>query len=607
MRSRSFCLAPLPRFAAQPVERDTFAFAAIARQHVEVFDRNIQLVVAGIGQLHAIVRAVADADRFEPVIAADAVLHVHDQIARGQRRQFGQECVGVLALALFAHQPVAKNVLFGDQFDRFAGKPVIERQHHRRDPPGRRHAQRILPGFGHDRLGLARIADQPRQPRARSCRIGGQHRFQPACGQRRQVFCGRFIDIAAGGAIGRKIAGAGKPEIERARGFGFGKDRQAMHRPGRQRAFEFIAIEIERCGIERAIVTGLGTCGIDAGVVIIGNVGQPRFRRFGRAGVEQHQIVIAQMVEQRDQAVFKQRQPVFHPGQPSPVADRLIQRIAGGIGTEQFAIAAAKSLDTGFIEQRFARRQQQMAVHGLHRSLRVGVKQAQRFQLVAKEIEPQAVVQAAGEQIEHPATRCIFAGIDHRIGARIAQPLQQRDQAVAADLHPGFEHPRGFADAKRGEHALQHGGDGGDQQLRFAARHLQPGKCRQPTRADRHCRRCAIERQAIPPRKFDNVEFGCEKRGSIDHGTHRRIIGGDEHRAAFAGARQIGKHQRLCPARERGQSERHGCRQDAGQIGHGGTRAGFSAECSRNRAGPSRPSSARCIAPAPLAYPAPRP
>ena len=41
-------LAPLPGLAAEPVERDALAVAAVARQYVDILDRDVELVAAGI-------------------------------------------------------------------------------------------------------------------------------------------------------------------------------------------------------------------------------------------------------------------------------------------------------------------------------------------------------------------------------------------------------------------------------------------------------------------------------------------------------------------------------------------------------------------------------
>src|SRR3546814_17542554 len=48
-------LAPLPRFAAEPVECDAVALAAVTREDVEIFDRDVELVAAGLGERDATV------------------------------------------------------------------------------------------------------------------------------------------------------------------------------------------------------------------------------------------------------------------------------------------------------------------------------------------------------------------------------------------------------------------------------------------------------------------------------------------------------------------------------------------------------------------------
>ena len=279
------------------------------------------------------------------------------------------------------------------------------------------------------------------------------------------------------------------------------------------------------------------------------------------------------MVKQRDEPVFKQRQPVLHPRQTAPIAHRLIKRIAGGIGTKPLAVTGAKALDAVFIEQRFACGEQQVRFHRLHRALRAGIKQTQRFQLVAKEIEPQPMAKPAGIQIKHRSAHRIFACIDHRIGARIALPLQQPDQAFAPDLHARREQPGRFADAKRGERALEQRVDCGNQQLWFIALLLQTLERKQSLRADRQGGRGAVKRQAIPRGKFDNLKLRRKECGGFADRAHRAFIGGDKHRAALAGlrahcARQIGKHQRLRAACNGRESERASGRKDAVKIGH---------------------------------------
>ena len=68
--------------AAEPVERDKFGIAAIAREDVDIFDRDVQLVAAGIFQRHAGMRRAKGGDRLDPQIAPDAMFDMHHQIAR---------------------------------------------------------------------------------------------------------------------------------------------------------------------------------------------------------------------------------------------------------------------------------------------------------------------------------------------------------------------------------------------------------------------------------------------------------------------------------------------------------------------------------------------
>ena len=85
------------------------------------------------------------------------------------------------------------------------------------------------------------------------------------------------------------------------------------------------------------------------------------------------------MIEQRGQLVFEQRQPVLHACEPPPIADRLIERIRGGIGAELLAVARAEAFDAVFVHQRFAGGQQQVFLGHAVRALGIGIEQPQRF------------------------------------------------------------------------------------------------------------------------------------------------------------------------------------------------------------------------------------
>jgi hypothetical protein len=140
------------------------------------------------------------------------------------------------------------------------------------------------------------------------------------------------------------------------------------------------------------------------------------------------------MVEQRHQPFLEQRQPMVHACLPPAVRHRLIERVAGGIGTEQIAIAGAEPLDTLFIEQGFGSGQQQQFVRSAARSLIGGVEPAQRLDLVAKEIEAIALLVASREQVDDAAAHRIFAMIGNGIDPGIAVRGEQFGEPVA--VHP---------------------------------------------------------------------------------------------------------------------------------------------------------------------------
>ena len=89
-------LARLPGAAAEPVELDRRLLGAVARQELDVLDRQEQLVVAGIVDLQAVVRRAGGLDGLEPDEAADAVIDMDDEIARREARGLGDEVLGAL-------------------------------------------------------------------------------------------------------------------------------------------------------------------------------------------------------------------------------------------------------------------------------------------------------------------------------------------------------------------------------------------------------------------------------------------------------------------------------------------------------------------------------
>ena len=77
-------LARLPAAAAQAVELDIGVIGAVARQQLDILDRQEQFCLGGITQLKAIMRRARDIQRLQPDKPADAVLDMDHEIAGGE-------------------------------------------------------------------------------------------------------------------------------------------------------------------------------------------------------------------------------------------------------------------------------------------------------------------------------------------------------------------------------------------------------------------------------------------------------------------------------------------------------------------------------------------
>ena len=243
----------LPPFAAEFIEPHALALAAEAAEDIQVFHRDVELVAASIGQHHAIMRAVADGNALQPLVAADAVVHVDDEIAGRQRRELSHEGVGRFLALLAAHQPVAQQILLGDQLDVATGKAGFQRQHQRGDAAapvwtGAGYPQRLLPIARHCRGRGGGLAEDRDDTFAAAGGIAGEDRLAARAGGGGEVFGRRLIDIVAPGPFRREIAGAGEGEIKDAGAFRLGENFGAVDRPFGQRRVDLGAREVERLG-----------------------------------------------------------------------------------------------------------------------------------------------------------------------------------------------------------------------------------------------------------------------------------------------------------------------------------------------------------------------
>ena len=107
-------LGLLPRRAAEAVERRVPAARELLHE-VEPVDRDEQLVVAGVAQLHELARLVPDVDLLEPDEHADAVVDVDDVIADLEIAEVREEGLRGRRAALVADALLVEDVGLGKQ------------------------------------------------------------------------------------------------------------------------------------------------------------------------------------------------------------------------------------------------------------------------------------------------------------------------------------------------------------------------------------------------------------------------------------------------------------------------------------------------------------
>ena len=262
------------------------------------------------------------------------------------------------------------------------------------------------------------------------------------------------------------------------------------------------------------------------------------------------------MIEQGRQPLLEQRQPMVDAGDPPPVRDRLVERIAGRVGAEQFAIGGAEALDAVLVEQGLGGGQQGEALDPVDAALGGGIEAAHALDLVAEEIEPQRLLLAGREEVDEAAAHRELAGIAHRLGAAIAIGLEQRGQPVAVDPLAGRQPRDELADAERRQRPLRRRVDRGDEQLRLRRLALQRVQRRQPLGGRAQRGRAAVVGQAVPGREGQHLQLRREIGAASASARIAASSGAMNTAPALRGAREVGRQPGQEPARHAGQRHR---------------------------------------------------
>ena len=560
-------LAPLPCLAAQPVESDALALASVASEDVDILDRDVELVAAGIFQGDAIVRRFLDRDLGQPVITADPMIGMDDEIARRERGELAHEGFGALLALAPPDETVAEHVLLGQERDFGSAEAVIELDRRQRHLALRRDPERFLPIVDRGRLREAMFGEQPLQPFAGADGIACEHHLALRAAKLGDMGDDRLVNIGVLSPFGSEIPCRIDREIEHSFAVGFVERSDEMERSPLDQRLPFVAVEIERLGRERTIASRLLGLGPLPVVEIIEDRIESRFGGAAVSGIADDEIIVRQMIEQGRQLLFEQGKPVIDSSDPAPVRNRLVDRIAGRGGAEPLAIGGAEALDAVFVEQGFRGRQQSEAFDPVDASLGGGIEAAHAFDLVAEEIQPERFRLARREEIDQAAPDRELSGIANRLGSSISVRLEQSGQPV--DSHPL---PRGqsgdkLADPERRQGSLEHRVHRRDEKLGPGLLALEGVEGREPLGRRAKRRRASIVGEAVPGGEAQHFELGREIAGRIGKRPHRRFVGRDEDGAALRRAREIGGEPGQEARRDAGQGHRPLRGNDRGKVG----------------------------------------
>ena len=363
-------------------------------------DRQEQSVVALVEDAQAVVGRVIDLERDQAVVAADAVVGVHHQIAIRERRRIDQEVLRRLAPApLGPARAGAEDVLLGDGGERARDEPALQRQHRRGHDVGR---QRLSSPPVRDRLDpVHAVLAQQADDAVAAAGAAARDEDTPA-----QLLLS--VDVRAHGleqgahpllALGHEVpavAGAGVGAA-----LGFDEGRALCERAPLQQPCPFVRIEKEGAGRDRMI----GRVGERRGSRICARVEKIRDRLeavvagFCRQMVEQNRA-LGHMVEQGLQPIVEERQPMLDSGVAPSSRDRLVERVLPGHGAELAAVRGAEARDRLRIEQHLADRHEGKGVRRLGTPLCERIEPVDGLDDVAEEVEPHRTLGVGRKDID---------------------------------------------------------------------------------------------------------------------------------------------------------------------------------------------------------------
>ncbi len=541
-------LARLPGDAAQPVELHVGLLRAVARQHLDVLDRDEKLVALGIEHAQAVMRRAGDLERDQPVIAADAMLDMDHEVAGLEGRHLVDELVEIGAALGRTRQTVAEDVLLGDQCRVRQRVAMLEAEHGEADAACRPLEKSVPARHRPQRLEAA-LLQHALDPVGGAGAVGQDERAAAGALLRREMIAHGVEHIELGiGALGGEVAAGARPRVD-------GERRACRHREGRELRHAALGepgdplavVEIELVRPHRAVDRRRAPRPQPflARAVEIGDRRQPVVVHVLGLVVERHRR-LGQVVEHRLEALVIERQPMLHADIAPPGADRVVERVVIGDRAELLAIAAAEALDRGVVEQHLVDRAEHDRIQRAGRALGQRIEAAEVLQRVAEEIEPHRRRRARRVEIDDAAADREFTGLAHRIGPGIAVAPEKSHQPVEGDAPAAAQRQDPVEKELARRHALddrvhrrQH-----DPALAGGRRRRQPRQRVDAPAHDLGIGRDAVVRQAVPGRQRDRLDAGMEEGERRGGARHPPVIAADMEQARHRAARhQPAQHE----------------------------------------------------------------
>ena len=469
--------------------------------------RHVQLVALGVFDGEKFAVAAANIEFEQALIAADAMIDVHDGRADRQFRKIADDgfriACGALAPSALL-RAFAQQFVFGEQAQGWLvqGKALLQCGHGDGKARSCLGVGEILPRA--HRLNLhAGCGNLFNQRFAATGRLGGDQNAARIAGDKAGEFgCGCFVlavDRQRGRRLRAEVHGAfitaagdqidARAQVQLFTHLIWGKVQLG---DGKDGAFDVVrALLVAIHGLPVKLLRGIQGTFADHEHGVVGQILEQRFGRAEHAAGKEH------------------RQVILDAGGSGAFLDVLVQRAAAWIDREAFAQRIAEAA-CGFLgERKFARRQQAHALDLLRRALGFRIKGADGVDFLIQEFNAIGLRAAHRKDVDDGAAHGKVAGFEHLRNMAVAGCNQALGFFVQLEALAVFQHQTGTTDVAARCQALHERGHRHHQHATLERGQAVQG-CH-ALREDVRMRREQVVGQGFPIGKLQHFQIGTGK------------------------------------------------------------------------------------------------